>query len=159
MEAYVDGGGFGMLGMSTAAVRYNSETMTEFKASIDKMIENLTSSEADTGKVKSDPVVRGQFGGGGAAWGEAHGVYDAYSSVIQQLTELSGLLRDCLEGLGIAVVASKDGFAQMDDDIKQKMINIHQRTEDAKVKADNEAGRGTPQNQGNHGTTEDDPYK
>ncbi|MFC8760788.1 hypothetical protein ACFUAG_08735 [Streptomyces sp. NPDC057193] len=145
MEAYVGGGSYGMQAMSADAVRYNSESMTEFKAGIDGLIEMLTSSEADKGKMQADPVTRNQFGGGGAAWAEAHGVYDSYSTVLSQLTQLSGLLKDCLEGLGIAVIASKDGFEQMDDDARRKMINIHQRTEDAKAKADREAGRTTPE--------------
>ncbi|MFE3073262.1 hypothetical protein [Streptomyces sp. NPDC059247] len=127
--------------MSREAVLYNSESMTEFKASIDGLITKLTSSEADKGKMKSDPVVRAQFGGGGAAWSEAAGVYDAYNAVLKQLVELSGLLRDCLEGLGIAVVASKDGLEQLDEDTRYKMLQIHQRTEDAKRQADVEAGR------------------
>ncbi|WP_223183057.1 hypothetical protein [Streptomyces sp. CBMA370] len=127
--------------MSTEAVRYNSESMTEFKTSIDGLIEMLTSSEADKGKMKADPVVRAQFGGGGAAWSEATGVYDAYHHVLSQLTDLSGLLQDCLEGLGIAVVASKDGFEQLDEDTRRKMLAIHQRTEVAKRQADEAAGR------------------
>ncbi|MFE7550651.1 hypothetical protein [Streptomyces gardneri] len=152
MEAYVGGGAYGMRAMSTEAVRYNSESMAEFKASIDGLIETLTASEAGKGKVETEPVSRGQFGGGGPAWGEAHGVYDSYNAVIKQLKDLSSLLQDCLEGLGIAVVASKDGFEQMDDDTKQKMINIHQRTEDAKAKADEEAGRGAPASEGGRAT-------
>ncbi|WP_406058713.1 hypothetical protein OG462_17805 [Streptomyces sp. NBC_01077] len=144
MEADVGGGAYGMRPMSADAVRYNTESMSEFKTSIDGLIEMLTSSEADKGKMKSDPVVRNQFGGGGGAWAEASGVYDSYNTVLRQLTELSGLLQDCLEGLGIAVIASKDGFEQMDDDVKRKMINIHQRTDDAKTKADREAGRTAP---------------
>ncbi|MFF9428960.1 hypothetical protein [Streptomyces sp. NPDC014746] len=130
--------------MSAEAVVYNTESMSEFKTSIDGLIEMLTGSEADKSKVSSDPVTRAKFGGGGGAWGEAVGIFDSYDSVIKQLTQLSGLLQDCLEGLGIAVVASKDGFEQMDDDIKQKMINIHQRTENAKARADREAGRTAP---------------
>ncbi|MFC9395258.1 hypothetical protein ACFTWS_19165 [Streptomyces sp. NPDC057027] len=145
MRAELDGASYGMRGMSAEAVRYNTESMTQFKTRIDGLIEKLTGSEAGKGKVQSDPVTRNQFGGGGAAWGEAHGVYDSYNSFVKQLTDLSGLLQDCLEGLGIAVVASKDGFEQMDEDTKRKMINIHQRTEDAKVKADREAGRTVPE--------------
>ncbi|MFE0653613.1 hypothetical protein ACFVZH_34135 [Streptomyces sp. NPDC059534] len=144
MEAYVDG----MRGMSADAVRYNSESMTDFKKGIDELIDLLTGSQADPKKMESDPVSRAQFGGGGAAWSEANSVYDSYNTVLKQLTDLSGLLRDCLEGLGIAVVASKDGFEQMDDDVKQKMIGIHDRTWVAKDKADKEAGRGAPASEG-----------
>ncbi|WP_225801559.1 hypothetical protein [Streptomyces sp. NK15101] len=152
MRAELDGASYGMRGMSADAVRYNSESMSEFKTSIDGLIEMLTSSEADKGKMKSDPVTRNQFGGGGAAWGEASSVYDSYNAVLKQLTDLSGLLQDCLEGLGIAVVASKDGFEQMDDDVKRKMINIHDRTWDAKQKADKEAGRDVPASEGSQDT-------
>ncbi|MEU5215721.1 hypothetical protein AB0G79_05905 [Streptomyces sp. NPDC020807] len=142
MEAYVDGGGsYAMRGMSAAAVRYNAETMTDLKQGIDAIIDQLVASEADKGRVEADPVQRSQFGGGGAGWSEANGVYTSYSTVVGKLTELSGLLRDCLEGLSIAVVVSRDGFQEMDDDVKQKMINIHQRTDEAKTKADREAGR------------------
>ncbi|MBB4979168.1 hypothetical protein [Streptomyces nymphaeiformis] len=147
MRAELDGASYGMHGMSAEAVRYNSESMTQFKARIDGLIDKLKGSEAGKGKVPVDPVERGQFGGGGGEWSEAGGVYDAYNSVIRQLVDLSGLLQDCLEGLGIAVVASKDGFEQMDDETKRKMINIHQRTEDAKLKADKEAGRTAPPSQ------------
>ncbi|MFE0736798.1 MULTISPECIES: hypothetical protein [unclassified Streptomyces] len=132
--------------MSADAVRYNSESMTEFKKGIDELIDLLTNSPADPNKMKADPVSRAQFGGGGPSWAEAHGLYDSYNNVLKQLTDLSGLLRDSLEGLGIAVVASKDGFEEMDDDVKRKMIAIHQRTYEAKQQADREAGRQAPAN-------------
>ncbi|MFE6063243.1 hypothetical protein [Streptomyces sp. NPDC056431] len=145
MEAYVDGGGYGMQAMSADAVRYNTESMSQFKTRIDGLIEMLTSSEASRSKMEADALARVNFGGGGAAWGEATSVHTSYETVLRQLTELSGLLQDCLEGLGIAVVASKDGFQQMDDDVKRQMIGIHERTEEAKAKADRDAGRTTPE--------------
>ncbi|MER7539131.1 hypothetical protein ABTX77_30750 [Streptomyces sp. NPDC097704] len=159
MRAELDGASYGMHGMSAEAVRYNSESMSEFKTSIDGLIEMLTASEADKGKMKADPVTRGKFGGGGAAWGEAASVHESYDTVLKQLTDLSGLLQDCLEGLGIAVVASKDGFEQMDDDVKRKMINIHDRTWNAKQKADKEAGRDTSAGEGSHATEGGGSYK
>ncbi|MEU7294246.1 hypothetical protein AB0A76_13720 [Streptomyces exfoliatus] len=146
----------GMRGMSSDAVAYNTESMTEFKKGIDGLIDMLTSSEADKNKMNDEPLVRVQFGGGGAAWGEASGVHSTYTTVLRQLTELSGLLQDCLEGLGIAVVASKDGFQQMDDDVKQRMIAINQRTWEAKQKAEQEAGRGGAANEGTQTAEGDD---
>ncbi|WP_328944434.1 hypothetical protein OG259_25885 [Streptomyces sp. NBC_00250] len=137
MEAYVGGG------MRTQAVKYSADSMQKFKLRVDELIEQLNGSDASSGKLKSDPVSRTQFGGGGAAWGEAQNAYAAYDETLGRLVALSGLLKDCLEGLGIAVVASKNGMEEMDDDIKRKMIDIHQRTYDAKEKADKEAGRDT----------------
>ena len=138
-------------GMRAAAVKYSADSMESFRKQVDGLIDQLQGSYAGPGKLKADPVTRSQFGGGGAAWGEAEGAYAAYDGTLARLVELSSLLHDCLEGLGIAVVASKNGFEEMDDDIKRKMINIHQRTFDAKEKADKEAGRGAPQSEGGTG--------
>ncbi|MFC9588233.1 hypothetical protein ACFTUC_00190 [Streptomyces sp. NPDC056944] len=146
-------------GMRTQAVKYSADSMQKFKQGVEELITQLQGSDASAPKLKSDPVTRTQFGGGGAAWGEAQGAYSAYNEVLGRLVELSGLLNDCLEGLGIAVVASKNGMEEMDDDIKRKMIQIHQRTFDAKEKADKEAGRGAPQSEGSQGTESDTSFK
>ncbi|MER6097173.1 hypothetical protein ABT154_15220 [Streptomyces sp. NPDC001728] len=153
MEAYVGGG------MRTQAVKYSADSMQKFKQRVDELILELNGSDASSGKLKTAPVSRAQFGGGGAAWAEAQGAYAAYDETLGRLVALSGLLKDCLEGLGIAVVASKQGFEEMDDDIKRKMIEIHQRTQDAKDKADKEAGRET--SAGGHGDKPegDGPYQ
>ncbi|MGW0119567.1 hypothetical protein [Streptomyces sp. NPDC003327] len=152
MEAYVGGMASGM---RTQAVKYSADSMETFKKGVEKLIAQLDGSEAGAGNLKADPVTRSQFGGGGAAWGEAQGAYQAYDEVLGKLVQLSGLLNDCLEGLGIAVVASQNSIEEMDDDIKRKMIQIHQRTYDAKEKADKEAGRG-PGASGQSDTTEGD---
>lgn len=146
-------------GMRAQAVKYSADSMETFRKQVEGLIEDLQGSQAGTGKLTADPVTRTQFGGGGAAWGEAQSAYAAYDGTLSRLVELSGLLNDCLEGLGIAVVASKNGFEEMDDDIKRKMIGIHQRTFDAKEKADKEAGRGAPASEGGTGLEDGGNYK
>ncbi|MFG2871999.1 hypothetical protein [Streptomyces sp. NPDC048338] len=134
-----DGGG----GAYMRAVAYNSESMLEFKKGIDELIVSLTESPAGTKNMAADPVSRSQFGGGGGAWIEASGIFSSYDNVLRELTKLSGLLGDCLEGMGIAVTMSKDGFEQTDDDIRRRMLAISQRTQTAKEEADKAAGRTT----------------
>ncbi|MEU3476618.1 hypothetical protein ACI2LO_03330 [Streptomyces sp. NPDC033754] len=146
-------------GMRAQAVKYSADSMELFRKQVDGLIDQLQGSYAAPGKLKADPLTRAQFGGGGPAWGEAEGAFAAYDGTLSRLVELSSLLHDCLEGLGIAVVASKNGFEEMDDDIKRKMINIHQRTFDAKEKADKEAGRGAPQSEGGTGLEDGGIYK
>ncbi|MEU8619196.1 hypothetical protein [Streptomyces sp. NPDC048623] len=142
MEAYVDGAGaYG--GMSREALLYNSESMMEFKKGVDELIADLLASPAAPKNMSSDQVVRGQFGGGGAAWIEAHEIFSSYKSVLAELTRLSGLLSDCLEGLGIAVGISKNGMEETDEDIRAKMLAITQRMADAKTEADSKAGYDT----------------
>lgn len=137
MLAPIDGGS----ASGARSVAYNSETMLEFKKGIDELIVMLTESPADPKKMAAEPVTRNQFGGGGAAWAEASGIFNSYDTVLTQLTTLSGVLGDCLEGMGIAVVMSKDGFEQTDDDIKYRMLQISQRAIDVKAKAEAEAAK------------------
>ncbi|MEU7069685.1 hypothetical protein AB0B30_10030 [Streptomyces narbonensis] len=147
-------------GMRAQAVKYSADSMETFRKQVEGLIEDLQGSTAGPGKLKAEnSVTRTQFGGGGAAWGEAQGAYASYDGTLSRLVELSSLLNDCLEGLGIAVVASKNGFEEMDDDIKRKMIDIHQRTFDAKEKADKEAGRGAPESEGSAGFEGGGTYK
>lgn len=145
MEAYVDGAGSGYAlgGMSREALLYNSESMTEFKKGIDGLITELLASPAAPKNMNADQVVRGQFGGGGAAWTEANEIFTSYKSVLGELIRLSGLLSDCLEGLGLAVGISKNGMEETDEDIRAKMLAISRRTNDAKTAADAKAGYDT----------------
>ncbi|MEV6328294.1 hypothetical protein [Streptomyces sp. NPDC051909] len=145
MEAYVDGAGSGYAlgGMSREALLYNSESMLEFKRGVDELIADLLASPAAPKNMKADQVARGQFGGGGAAWIEANEIFTSYKSVLAELTRLSGLLSDCLEGLGIAVGISKNGMEDTDEDIRAKMLDISRRTSDAKAAADAKAGYDT----------------
>ena len=112
-----------------AATLYDSESMIKFKGRIDQLITDLNGSPAGPKKVGAEPLGRGQFGGGGGAWAEAAGLSTAYETVIDQLQQLSKLLADSLEGMGIAVVASKDGFEGLDDDIRRRMRAIHASAE------------------------------
>lgn len=144
MLAPIDGGASG-----TRRVAYDSESMLEFKKGIDELIVMLTESPADPKKMAAEPVTRNQFGGGGDAWIEASGVFDAYNTVLKQLTALSGLLGDCLEGMGLAVVMSKNGFEQTDDDIKYRIAEINQRATDVNKQVQAEAEKGSPNAGGN----------
>ncbi|MGW2561685.1 hypothetical protein ACWCXB_21005 [Streptomyces sp. NPDC001514] len=124
-----------------ASALYDPESMRDFKNRVDDLIVKLNESPAGAQKVGADPVGRTQFGGGGAAWVEASGLFTAYGNVIAELKKLSGLLADCLAGMGIAVVASKDGIEAVDEDIRRRMIAINERTSEAKRAAEKEAER------------------
>ncbi|MFJ5225697.1 hypothetical protein [Streptomyces sp. NPDC088400] len=112
-----------------ASTLYDPQSMIKFKARIDQLIINLNGSPAGPKKVGAEPLGRAQFGGGDGAWAEAAGLSTAYETVIDQLKQLSKLLADSLEGMGIAVVASKDGFEGLDDDIRRRMRAIYASAE------------------------------
>ncbi|WP_267245236.1 hypothetical protein [Streptomyces sp. PR69] len=119
-----------MVNPALASMLYDPESMTSFKKRVDKLLVDLMGSPAAPDQVGASPVGRSQFGGGGGAWAEASGIFNAYENVITQLKELSQLLADCIEGMGIAVVSAKDGYQGMDDDVRRRMLAIRQRTED-----------------------------
>ena len=110
-----------------ASLGYDPESITSFKNRVDELIKNLKDSPAGSAKLDAEALSRSQFGGGGPGWIEAAGLADAYTTVIDQLKQLSKLLADSLEGMGIAVVASKDGIEQLDDDIRRRMLAIERR--------------------------------
>ncbi|MEU2430519.1 hypothetical protein ABZ611_13605 [Streptomyces sp. NPDC007861] len=111
-----------------ASALYDPESMVSFKKRVDKLLTNLRDSPAGPKQVESDAASPEHFGGGGGKWTEAAGLSGAYGTVIEQLTKLSQLLSDSMEGMGIAVVASKDGFEAMDEDVRRRMVAISTRT-------------------------------
>jgi hypothetical protein len=141
MLAPMDGGG----ASGARSVAYDSESMLEFKKGIDELIVMLTESPASSKKLAAEPVTRNQFGGGGPSWIEASGIFDSYNTVLKQLTTLSSVLGDCLEGMGLAVVMSKNGMEKTDDDIKYRMLQISQRAEEVKKQVEAETAKNSPQ--------------
>ncbi|MGW0706031.1 hypothetical protein ACWD4G_08715 [Streptomyces sp. NPDC002643] len=137
----VDGGGSGggtgpswMSGVWDAVQDTATDVYTElssfqtFKKRIDQLIDDLKDSDAGPGKVGQEQLVRAQFGGGNGQWAEAAGLFTAYETVITELENLSKLLSDSMEGVGIAVMASHKGYQNIDLDIRDRMVAISAET-------------------------------
>ncbi|WP_308404419.1 hypothetical protein [Streptomyces sp. ATCC 21386] len=99
-----------------------------FKKRIDQLIIDLKGSDAGPGKVGQHQLERAQFGGGSGEWAEAAGLFTAYETVITELENLSKLLSDSMEGVGIAVMASHKGYENIDLDIRDRMAAISAET-------------------------------
>lgn len=116
------------LGVATAgaAVELATEltSFTKFRNRIDEILDDLKSSPAGPAKLGEDPVVRTQFGGGENQWAEAASLFTSYQSVITELESLSKLLSDSIEGMSIAVLASHNGYENLDIDIRRRMLAI-----------------------------------
>ncbi|EKX65766.1 hypothetical protein STRIP9103_03821 [Streptomyces ipomoeae 91-03] len=137
----LDGGGSGgttesswFSGVWDAARDMAADVATElssfqaFQKRIDQLISDLKDSDAGPGKVGQDQLVRAQFGGGNGEWAEAAGLFTAYETVITELENLSKLLSDSMEGMGIAVMASHKGYQNIDLDIRDRMVAISTET-------------------------------
>ncbi|MEV6695888.1 hypothetical protein AB0M68_01835 [Streptomyces sp. NPDC051453] len=135
-----DGGGgspwafFGVLGAVGAAqaavgeVVTELESFTKFQQRVDELIKNLKESPAGPKKIGQEALVRTKFGGGPKGWHEADGLSAQYDTVVTDLENLSNLLSDSIEAMGIAVLASHKGYGNVDMDVRRRMAAISAET-------------------------------
>ncbi|MFD7179806.1 hypothetical protein ACFV90_07250 [Streptomyces sp. NPDC059904] len=131
-----DGGGgspwasFGILGAVGAAqaavgeVVTELESFTKFQQRVDQLIKDLKESPAGPKQVGQEALTRTKFGGGTKGWHEADGLSSQYDTVITDLENLSKLLSDSIEAMGIAVMASHKGYKNVDMDVRRRMAAI-----------------------------------
>ncbi|WP_149181473.1 hypothetical protein [Streptomyces sp. TRM49041] len=112
-----------------ASMLYDAESMVSFKKRVDKLLVDLGDSPAAPRQVGTPHIKRADFGGGDLAWSEAAGLFASYEIVVERLKELSQLMGDCLEGMGIAVVSAKNGYGAIDEDIRRRMLAIEHNTQ------------------------------
>jgi hypothetical protein len=103
-------------------------SFTAFRKRVDDLIRDLKGSAAGPREVGQEPLARTEFGGGHDAWGEASGLFGAYETVIAELESLSKLLSDSMEGMNIAVLASHQGYGNIDLDVRDRMQAISAET-------------------------------
>ncbi|MET9364164.1 hypothetical protein ABZX93_25080 [Streptomyces sp. NPDC006632] len=103
-------------------------SFTSFQKRVDELIRNLKGSPAAPGELGQERLARDQFGGGAGAFTEASGLFTSYETVITELENLSRLLSDSIEGMGIAVLASHKGYQNIDADLRQRMAAISVET-------------------------------
>ncbi|MFD5134712.1 hypothetical protein ACFWMX_00335 [Streptomyces sp. NPDC058378] len=116
--------GFAGAGIAAASLATELTSFTKFRSRIDELLRDLKESPAGPQKLGEDPMSRQQFGGGDNRWAEAASLFTSYQTVITELETLSKLLSDCIEGMSIAVLASHNGYANIDDDLRRRMLAI-----------------------------------
>lgn len=99
-------------------------SFTGFRERIDDLVRGLKASPAGPRKVGEDPMSRARFGGGGGSWAEADALHGSYRAVVKELEQLSQLLSDSMEGMGLAVLNSHKGYANVDADIRDRMLAV-----------------------------------
>ncbi|MFI7383044.1 hypothetical protein [Streptomyces sp. NPDC049813] len=104
------------------------ESFTAFQQRVDQLIKDLKASPAGPTKVGQEAMARSKFGGGHKGWHEADTVFTQYDTVIADLENLSKLLSDSIEAMGIAVMASHKGYENVDLDVRRRMAAISAET-------------------------------
>lgn len=109
------------------ALDIQHNAMKGFKKRVDELLLELDRSEAAPGKVGRDRLTRGQLGS--ADFKEAQFLYDSYAAVHDELENLSKALSAQIEGMGLAVHASRVGYENLDGDIQARMREVNAQAE------------------------------
>lgn len=109
------------------ALDVQASAMKGFKKRVDDLLTELEGSEAAPGRVGANRLSRGQLGS--ADFKEAQFLYDSYATVHDELEKLSKALGAQIEGLGLAVHASRVGYDNLEDDIRARMKAINAEAE------------------------------
>ncbi|QIY99456.1 hypothetical protein HEP87_43035 [Streptomyces sp. S1D4-11] len=120
----------------TQALRVEGETLTIFKKRVDALLTQLDKSKAAPHRIADGALPAGRLGN----FDEADAVHAAYTRVHSQLEKLSKMLALQIEGLVVTVDASKAGYHDLDDDVRDRLSRI--RTEADELLGD-QAGSGS----------------
>jgi hypothetical protein len=112
--------------MTAAKIVAEFETMGQFKTKVDELLVELEESEASPDKVSGDRLLQSHLGT--PALKESAYLYGAYTIVHDELERLSKMLAMQMEGLSIAVQASRSGYESIDEDIRQRMRRLGQES-------------------------------
>lgn len=110
-----------------AALAIEADEMKTFKKRVDDLLVALDGSEAAPGKMGVGRLARGQLGSGD--FGEAQFLFDSYSVVHDELEKLSKALGAQIEGMGLAVHASRVGYENVDEEIRARMRAVNAEVE------------------------------
>ncbi|WP_327403134.1 hypothetical protein OG194_25570 [Streptomyces sp. NBC_01288] len=129
-------GPFAGIGAAVAqALRVEGETLTTFKKRVDDLLTQLEESKAAPRRIADGGLPTGRLG----SFDEADALHASYTRVHSRLEQLSKMLALQIEGLVVTVDASKSGYHNLDDDVRDRLSRI--RVEADKLIAD-EAGPG-----------------
>ncbi|RSS76925.1 hypothetical protein [Streptomyces sp. WAC06614] len=125
------------------------ENMVKYKQRVDALLDQLKGSKAASGEIADGTLAQGALGKG---FPEAEALHTAYNKVRSELEGLSKALAGQIEALGIAILASKVGYENIDEDVKARMRAIHSSAQTQWEKHQKERPN-QPQGQGNGSTS------
>ncbi|WP_284578805.1 hypothetical protein [Streptomyces sp. 2P-4] len=110
------------------ALEVDYETISGYKKVVDDLLTKLGNSEASDKKLAHTTLPEGTLGTGFA---EAVDLFSAYTTVQQELQNLSKGLAGHIEALGLAIQTAGKGFATVDEETKYRLAAIAKQAKDA----------------------------
>ncbi|MBT2456114.1 hypothetical protein [Streptomyces sp. ISL-86] len=106
------------------ALKVEYDTLSGYKNLVDDLLDRLGLSEADDKKLAHGTLPAGALGKG---FPEAEALFKAYSTVHNELQNLSKGLAGQIEALGIAIRTAGKGYAGIDEETRRRMVAIAER--------------------------------
>lgn len=114
---------------SAAKVRVVYDSLSTFKSNVDKILTALEESPAARKRVADQRITRNAVSGANAPFHEADALYENFHRVHHELTQLSTMLSDQIESLGIVVQGASQGFQNLEESQRQRFWEIQSRLE------------------------------
>ncbi|MEV4744441.1 hypothetical protein [Streptomyces sp. NPDC049555] len=112
---------------SASRLQAELDTLKTFKGQVDELLTTFHEGEAAPPRIADARLGAGHLG---ANFTEATGLHGAYNEVHAQLETFSQLLSDQIEALSTAVLGARIGYANVDADLRDRMLAIQHRTQE-----------------------------
>ncbi|MET8248763.1 hypothetical protein ABZV31_32900 [Streptomyces sp. NPDC005202] len=106
-----------------AGFKVGAEVLGTFKQRIDKLLSEFEDSAGSPSKVGAQRITRSSLSGPGT-FHEADALFAQYERVHERLTQLSRMLGQQIEAMGIATQGAKQGFHNLDEDQRRRFWEI-----------------------------------
>lgn len=120
-----------------SGISKKAETLAHFKKQLDKMLKDLEESPAAKSEISRHRIAAAAYG----KFPAAEELAGSYQRVHTRLEELSQILGDQLEALGVTVQLSDRGYDSVDAEQAARLQEIHKRAQNYYDRTDPQRGR------------------
>lgn len=120
-----------------SGISKKAETLAYFKKQLDKMLKDLEESPAAKSEISRHRIAAAAYG----KFPAAEELAGNYQKVHARLEELSQILGDQLEALGVTVQISDRGYDSVDAEQAARLREIHKRAQNYYDRTDPQRGR------------------
>ncbi|MEU9444989.1 hypothetical protein AB0D42_29770 [Streptomyces sp. NPDC048304] len=134
----------GVSATRAANLEASSEALDTFVKRVDNVLKTLEGSAGNPAKVGAQTIRQTSLTSGGSdTFPEAHGLYNQYKRVHDELTQLSRNLHLQIEAIGIAVQGARIGFDNLEEEQRQRFWAIQAQVGKSQDAADGKQRTGT----------------
>ncbi|TVZ79462.1 hypothetical protein FB157_13286 [Streptomyces sp. BK340] len=124
----------GVSATRAANLEASGDALKKFVGQVDAVLRDLEESAGNSTKVGAQTIRSTSLtSGSGGVFPEAHGLYEQYNRVHQELTSLSKSLHLQIEATGIAVQGARVGFDNLEEEQRRRFWAIQTQIEDAQA--------------------------